>query len=163
MSVERRGPARASGSEVTYRRPLTTDGTKITTATANPIIDQTGNAWTLVQSASKGLQIAVNGTVYATTANVVLLETIGGKIVQANTAGNRYSKPGPGGAWTQIPAPAAPPAPSTDGTGITTASASPIVDQAGNAWTLVQSASNRRPCRSRSTAPSIRPPQTWSC
>ncbi len=122
-------------------QPASPEGTKITTASASPIIDQAGNAWTLVQSASKGLQIAVNGTVDTTTANVVLLETLGGKIVQENAAGNWYSKPGAGGAWTQIPAPAAPSAPSTDGTSITTASASPIIDQAGNAWTLVQSAS----------------------
>ena len=39
------------------------DGTKISTAAASPIIDQAGNSWTLVQSASKGLQIACNGFV----------------------------------------------------------------------------------------------------
>jgi Ca-dependent carbohydrate-binding module xylan-binding/Cellulase (glycosyl hydrolase family 5) len=38
------------------------DGTKISSATASPIIDQVGNALTLAQSASNGLQIAVNGT-----------------------------------------------------------------------------------------------------
>ena len=118
------------------------NGTKITTAAANPIIDQAGNKWTLVQSASNGLQVAVNGTVDMTTANVVLLETLGGNIVQENTAGNWYSEPGPGSAWAQIAAPAAPPTPSPDGTKITTAAASPIIDQAGNKWTLVQSASN---------------------
>ena len=87
------------------------DGTRITTAAVSPIIDQAGNAWTLVPSASKGLQIAVNGTVDPGTANVVLLESLGGKIVQENTAGNWYSVPGPGSAWTKIaaPAPVAPP------------------------------------------------------
>jgi hypothetical protein len=54
------------------------DGIKITTAAASPIIDQAGNAWTLVQSATNGLQIAVNGTVDAASANVALLETTGG-------------------------------------------------------------------------------------
>ena len=39
------------------------NGTEITSASASPIIDQSGNAWTLVQSTSNGLQIAVNGTV----------------------------------------------------------------------------------------------------
>jgi Ca-dependent carbohydrate-binding module xylan-binding/Cellulase (glycosyl hydrolase family 5) len=118
------------------------DGTKITTAAAKPIVDQAGNAWTLVQSATNGLQIAVNGTVDPITANVVLLETTGGKIEQENAAGNWYSIPGPGGAWTQIAAPVVPPVPSPDGTKITTAAASPIIDQSGNAWTLVQSTAN---------------------
>ena len=129
------------------------DGTKISSAAANPIIDQAGNAWKLVQSASNGLQIAVNGTVDPATANVVLLEILGGKIVQENTAANWYSEPGPGGAWSQIAAPVAPPpvtppvtppppAPSPDGTKISSAAANPIIDQAGNAWKLVQSASN---------------------
>ena len=75
-----------------------------------------GNKWTLAQSASNGLQIAVNGTVDPSTANVVLLETLGGKIVQENTAGNWYSEAGPGGAWSQIAAPVAPPSVTT-GTG----------------------------------------------
>jgi Ca-dependent carbohydrate-binding module xylan-binding/Cellulase (glycosyl hydrolase family 5) len=125
-------------------QPASPDGTKITAATGKPIIDQAGNSWTLVQSASQGLQIAVNGAVDTTSANVVLLETLKGNMVQENSAGTWYSEPGTGGTWTQTTAPVAPPpppAPSPDGTKITTASASPIIDQAGNAWTLVQSAS----------------------
>jgi hypothetical protein len=48
---------------------------------------------------------------------VVLLETLGGKIVQENTPGNWYSKPGPGGAWTHIAAPVAAPTPVSTGSG----------------------------------------------
>jgi hypothetical protein len=130
------------------------DATGVTTVAASPITDQAGNTWTLVQSASNGLQIAVNGTVDPTTKNVVLLEILGGKIVQENATGNWYSKPTPGSAWTQIAAPAAPAppavptapaaaaAPSPDGTRITTVGGSPIIDAAGNTLTLVQSASN---------------------
>lgn len=81
------------------------NGTMITSTSAGPIIDQSGNAWTLVQSASEGLQIAVNGQVDAVTSNVVLLETLNGKIVQENTSGNWYSEPGANGPWSQIPAP----------------------------------------------------------
>jgi hypothetical protein len=113
------------------------DGTKITTAAASPIIDQTGNRWTLVQSASNGMQIAVNGTVDMTTANVVLLETLGGNLVQENTSGNWYSEPGSGSAWAQITAPTpatvapAPPAPITTGSGSDTGPVSfPISDGA---------------------------------
>jgi Ca-dependent carbohydrate-binding module xylan-binding len=132
----------ASGGSSTAAKTASPDGTKITSASASPIIDKSGNAWSLVQSGSNGLQIAVNGTVDPVTANVVLLEITGGKIMQENAAGNWYSITGPGGAWTLTAAPAAPPAPSPDGTKITTAAAIPIIDQAGNAWTLVQSATN---------------------
>jgi hypothetical protein len=81
------------------------NGTRITSAAAKPIIDQAGNAWTLVQSASTGLQIAVNGVVDGVTSNVVLLETLNGSIVQENTSGNWYSEPGKSGPWKQIAAP----------------------------------------------------------
>ena len=122
--------------------PPSPNGTKITTASGTPIIDAAGRSWTLVQSATQGLQTAINGTVDTSTANVVLLETLNGNMVQENSAGNWYSEPGTGGAWTQIAAPAAPPAPSLSGTEITAASAKPIIDESGNAWTLVQSATN---------------------
>jgi hypothetical protein len=82
------------------------NGTRITSAAAAPMIDQAGNAWTLVQSASKGLQIAVNGVVESITSNVVLLETLNGRIVQENTNGAWYSEPGKNGPWTHIAAPA---------------------------------------------------------
>ena len=71
------------------------DGTKISSAAANPIIDQAGNAWKLVQSASNGLQIAVNGTVDPATANVVLLEILGGKIVRRTPPPTGIRNPAP--------------------------------------------------------------------
>jgi Cellulase (glycosyl hydrolase family 5) len=119
-------------------------GTTIKAASSAPIIDQNGNAWSLVQSASNGLQIAVNGTVDAPTANVVLLETLKGAMIQESSGGTWYSETAPNDSWTQIanPNPKPPPTPSPSGTSITAASASPIIDQTGNAWTLVQSASN---------------------
>ncbi len=43
--------------------PPSQNGTKITTASGSPIVDAAGRSWTLVQSASRGLQIAINGTV----------------------------------------------------------------------------------------------------
>lgn len=81
------------------------DRTEITRATDAAIIDNHGNSWTLVQSASQGLQIAVNGAVDQQTANVTLLETLKGNMVQENVVKNWYSEPGPGGPWTQIPSP----------------------------------------------------------
>ena len=116
------------------------NGTKITSASASPIIDQNGNAWTLVQSASNGLQIAVNGTVDTPTANVVLLETLNGAMVQENSSGNWYSETTPNDSWTQIANPN--PTVSPSGTTIKSSSSAPIIDQNGNAWSLVQSVSN---------------------
>jgi hypothetical protein len=119
------------------------NGTTITSAAAPPIIDASGNAWTLVQSASNGLQIAVNGVVDTITANVVLLEVLNGAMVQENASGNWYSETQPNDSWVQITAPnPTPQAPSPSGTMITSSSATPIIDSSGNAWTLVQSASN---------------------
>jgi hypothetical protein len=79
------------------------DGTKITSASDAPIVDATGNSWSLVQSSAstKGLQIAVNGTVDAVTHNVTLLEYSGGKIYQENAAGQWYSESQPNDSWVQ--------------------------------------------------------------
>lgn len=127
------------------------DGTTITKASDPAIVDGGGNRWTLVQSTNQGLQIAVNGAIDTKTMFVVLLEKLGGNMVQKNTAGNWYSEPGPNGPWTAIaapvtqtpaPDPAPPPAfvPSPDGSKITSASDAPLIDNAGNKWTLTQSA-----------------------
>lgn len=82
------------------------NGTEITDPLNLPIYDSQGNAWSLVPSANLGLQIAVNGTVDATTSNVKLLETLNGEMVQENILGHWYTEPGPSGPWTQIADPA---------------------------------------------------------
>ena len=53
----------------------------------------------------------MNGTVDAPTANVVLLETLNGAMVQENAAGNLVLETTPNDFWTQIanPNPATPP------------------------------------------------------
>lgn len=79
------------------------NGAKITTA-GPALTDQAGTHWTLVQSATQGLQIAANGTVDAVTSNVVRLELLDGAVVQQNTSGNWYSEPGASGPWSQIAA-----------------------------------------------------------
>ena len=104
----------------TTKPTVSPSGTTIKSSSAAPIIDQNGNAWSLVQSASNSLQIAVNGTVDAPTANVVLLETLNGAMVQENSSGNWYSETTPNNSWKQIanPNPATPPpAPATVVTG----------------------------------------------
>jgi hypothetical protein len=109
------------GSSGTSNPPTpSASGTKITSVSDAPIIDASGNAWTLVQSASNGLQIAINGTVDAITANVVLLETLNGAMVQENASGNWYSETQPNDSWVQIanpnptPAPTPSPTPTSD-------------------------------------------------
>jgi hypothetical protein len=96
--------------------PSTTspNGTEITSASASPIIDAAGNSWSLVQSVSSGLQVAVNGVVDAPTANVVLLETLNGAMVQENASGNFYSETTPNDSWVALagnPNPVTPPPP----------------------------------------------------
>jgi hypothetical protein len=98
--------APTGGTATSPLPPASANGTMIASTTAVPIIDSAGNAWSLATSASAGLQIAVNGIVDPVTADVVLLETLGGKIEQENSSGNWYTEPGPGGPWTQIAAPA---------------------------------------------------------
>jgi hypothetical protein len=77
----------------------------ITSVTAKPIIDAAGSAWSLVQSASNGLQIAVNGVTDTITSNVVLLENLDGVMKQENSSGLWFSESGPGGPWINVPAP----------------------------------------------------------
>jgi uncharacterized protein YccT (UPF0319 family) len=122
-------------------------GTTITSASAKPIIDQNGNSWSLVQSAtaSQGLQIACNGQVDQSTYNVAALEIVNGNIVQENASGAWYQAAN--GSWSALaanpnpaPSPAPTPVPSPNGTTITSASGKPIIDQSGNSWSLVQSA-----------------------
>src|SRR6516162_6026314 len=119
--------------------PASPNGTKITAASASPIIDQNGNSWSLVQSAtaSQGLQIACNGKVDTNTYNVAQLEILNGNIVQENTSGGWYQAAS--GSWTALSGNPNP-VPSASGTTITSASAKPIIDQNGNSWSLVQSA-----------------------
>src|ERR1700744_5446745 len=74
------------------------NGTTITTV-GPAIIDAAGNSWTLVQSATEGLQIAVNGKTDTKTSNVVELEILNGAIVQKNSAGNWYSETTPNDSW----------------------------------------------------------------
>jgi hypothetical protein len=74
-------------------------GTMIMSPSAAPIIDAKNNVWTLVASAANGLQIAVNGTVDVSTANVMLLETLNGAMFQENAAGGWWAESQPNDSW----------------------------------------------------------------
>jgi hypothetical protein len=90
---------------------MSQSGTVVTTTTGG-IVDSQGNIWTLVPSASSGQQIAVNGVVDTTTANVVTLAYIAPtagaalNIYQVNNAGNCYMKTSATAAWVQTTFPA---------------------------------------------------------
>jgi hypothetical protein len=82
------------------------NGTTITSASDKPIIDQSGNSWSLVQSANNvGLQIAVNGSVDQATMFVTKLEILDGAMLQSNKDNLWWSEPGPNGPWTAISPP----------------------------------------------------------
>ena len=123
------------------------NGTTITAVGQMPIIDAEGNSWSLVQSATRGVQIAVNGLVDTPTGYVVALETLNGAMVQENSSGNWYSEKTNNDSWVQLPGnpnqtttPKATSSPS--GTTITAVGQTPIIDAEGNSWSLVQSAAN---------------------
>ena len=86
------------------------DNTVVTT-TAGKIIDAGGNTWTI----TPGKQVAVNGVIDTTTANVVELAWEKGVVWQENTASLWYSKTSPTSAWsastTTSPVPTATPTP----------------------------------------------------
>ncbi|WP_428492651.1 hypothetical protein [Rhodopila sp.] len=65
---------------------------------AGGLTDANGNSWTLASSG--GGQVAVDGVVDPTTANVVEMALVNGVIWQENTAGLWYSKVAPSDAWS---------------------------------------------------------------
>jgi hypothetical protein len=110
------------------------DGTVVTTGS---IVDASGNIWTLVRSRTNGYQIAKNGVVDTTTANVTKLVYANGLVYQQNKAGGWWywqngwvassapvinppsptPSPGPGPTPTPGPTPAPTPGPSPGGVG----------------------------------------------
>lgn len=85
---------------------------QITTPADPPLIDNSGNRWTLISA--NGQQIAVNGTPDPTTRNVVLVKWVPPNIWQTNQAGGSWSSAGPGQPWnagTMPPTPTPTPAP----------------------------------------------------
>jgi hypothetical protein len=99
--------------------------------TTGSLVDASGVTWTLVSSASSGLQIARNGVVDSTTANVALLLWYNGVVSQENSAGGWWSWVS--NAWQSIvgdPRPAAPTTP----TGRFYVSNGQIIDPTGKVW-----------------------------
>jgi hypothetical protein len=129
--------------------------TQVFAGSTAAIIDSSGNRWTI----TSGAQIAVNGTVDTTTANVIEIAYEQGVIWQENQSDLWWSKTSPSAAWappagtsvspipaTPTPTPAPTPAPtpgptptvttSANDTQVAIGSTSAIIDSAGNQWTI---------------------------
>lgn len=141
-----------------------TNSSSLTTAA---IVDASGNVWTLVKSTSSGLQVARNGVVDTTTANVVEIAYVNHKVYQKNSAGNWWyyaagkwvatsnplgkptptptptpaPTPVPTPVPTPTPTPAPGPTPSKSGSVLTSTSGS-LIDNSLTVWTLVASANS---------------------
>ena len=74
------------------------NGTMVLAGSTGAITDASGNQWTI----TAGGQIAVNGTVDAPTAKVVVIELLNGAVFQENSFGGWYSELQPNGSWIQI-------------------------------------------------------------
>jgi hypothetical protein len=122
--------------------------TAIKFGSAAAIVDASGNKWTV----TSGQQVAVNGVVDTTTANVIEVAYVNGTIWQENASGLWWGETKPNASWAPeagtatSPLPAAPTAtptptpaptgPSSDDTVVKAGSASSIIDASGNKWTI---------------------------
>jgi hypothetical protein len=98
-------------------------------------VDAKGNKWTI----TAGGQVAINGVTDGTTANVVELAYVDGKIWQENASKLWWAKTKPGDAWSPGNGTSISPLPiaaSPDKTVILAGSASAITDASGNAWAI---------------------------
>jgi hypothetical protein len=138
-----------------------TNDTVVLAGSAAPIIDASGNAWTI----TSGGQVAVNGAADTTTASVTELAYVNGEVWQENASDLWWGKTSPTASWapgagtatsplpaapvptatptpapTPTPTPAPTPAPtatpSANDTVVLAGSAASIIDASGNAWTI---------------------------
>jgi hypothetical protein len=115
--------------------------TVLTSPQGVPIVDAAGNKWTLVSTTANGLEIYENGQYSSPTALVTELIYINHVVWQENSAGGWWSWTN--GAWQSGSNPtAACPVESANCTALTSPQGAPIVDAAGNKWTLVSTTAN---------------------
>ncbi len=112
--------------------------TVVLPGSAAAIVDTSGNKWTI----TAGGQVAINGKADTTTANVVELAYVGGKIWQQNSARLWWGETSPTAGWSPnagtatspLPAPVA--TASLSGTVVLAGSSAALSDAAGNAWRI---------------------------
>ena len=106
----------------------------VVTGTTTAITDASGNLWTI----ASGGQVAVNGTIDPTTANVIELAYVNGTIWQENASDLWWGKTSPTASWepgagTSVsPLPAASP----NDTMLIAGSTAAITDAGGDLWTI---------------------------
>jgi hypothetical protein len=125
--------ALAANSPPTPPTPPSPNDTVVTAGSTTAIVDASGNKWTI----TSGHQVAVNGTVDTTTANVTLLAYVNGAIWQENSRHLWWSKTSPSAAWSPPAGTGTNPLPiSANDTVVTAGSTTAIVDASGNTWTI---------------------------
>jgi aryl-phospho-beta-D-glucosidase BglC (GH1 family) len=117
-------------------RPAASANDTVVTGTAAAITDVNGNLWTI----TAGGQVAVNGTADPTTADVIELAYVSGRVWQENTSDLWWAKSLPTDSWgpalgTSISPLTPPMAASANNTVVTTAGPA-IEDAGGNAWSI---------------------------
>lgn len=85
-----------SAPPVALPTPASANGTVLTAGSNGGIQDAEGNLWTVVNG-----QVAVNGFVEPTTADVVQLDYSEGRVWQENSSGLWWSKAAPADSWAQ--------------------------------------------------------------
>ena len=80
---------------------ISANNTTFAVNSPSPLVDANGNVWSLVGTfTGSGYQVAVDGAVDPTTANVVQLAYVNGSIWQENASGLWYSKTAPSSTWS---------------------------------------------------------------
>jgi uncharacterized glyoxalase superfamily protein PhnB len=111
--------------------PTAADNTVMLNGQAGGIKDANGNIWAVANG-----QVSVNGVVDATTANVIQIAYVGGRIWQENSSLLWWAKSLPGDAWSPGSGTSTVPImPSPDDTIITPAGGA-IEDSGGHYWTI---------------------------
>jgi hypothetical protein len=112
-----------------------TNDTVILADDTSAITDANGNKWTI----TNGGQVALNGTVDATTRNVTEMAYVNGKVWQENTDKLWYSKTTPNDTWTPGTSTSPLPptfTPSPNDTTIQPIPTPTITDNSGNIWAI---------------------------
>ncbi len=127
----------ASGSTSPPPAKPSANDTVVKAGSTAAITDASGNTWTIDNA-----QVAVNGAVDTTTANVTELAYVNGEVWQENASKLWWGKTSPSAAWspaagtTTSPLPASAPKPSANDTVVKAGSTAAIVDASGNTWTI---------------------------
>lgn len=126
---------------------MTESVTATIVASVAAIVDASGTVWTLINSATSGMQVAKNGVIDPTTANVKELAYFNHGVYQQNTAGNWWLDHA--GSWVSAINPTIPPivippvavVSSKDDATLASTTGS-IIDSKLMVWTLVSSATS---------------------